>query len=66
MRFAGSVAGRGVVVIAHPDGISTEYEPVRASVRAGAAVRGGQPVGVVAGAAPGLRRVVPALGRPAR
>src|SRR4051794_34920547 len=34
VTFAGSVAGRGVVVIAHPDGIRTEYEPVTASVSA--------------------------------
>ena len=28
VQFAGPVAGRGVVVIAHSDGIRTEYEPV--------------------------------------
>ena len=28
VQFAGPVAGRGVVVIAHADGIRTEYEPV--------------------------------------
>jgi murein DD-endopeptidase MepM/ murein hydrolase activator NlpD len=28
VRFAGNVAGRGVVVIDHPGGVSTEYEPL--------------------------------------
>ncbi|HZC71747.1 MAG TPA: M23 family metallopeptidase [Jatrophihabitans sp.] len=49
IRFAGPVAGRGVVVIAHADGISTEYEPVRPAVRVGSRVRPGQPIGVVHG-----------------
>jgi murein DD-endopeptidase MepM/ murein hydrolase activator NlpD len=49
VRFAGPVAGRGVLVIAHADGITTEYEPVRPLVRAGARVAGGQVVARVAG-----------------
>ncbi|GAB2488326.1 hypothetical protein GCM10027265_45450 [Jatrophihabitans fulvus] len=49
VTFAGAVAGRGVVVVAHADGIRTEYEPVRPSVRAGTPVARGQPVGVVTG-----------------
>jgi murein DD-endopeptidase MepM/ murein hydrolase activator NlpD len=49
VTFAGTVAGRGVVVIAHPDGIHTEYEPVRAFVAAGQAVARGQPIGQVSG-----------------
>ncbi|HET8583146.1 MAG TPA: M23 family metallopeptidase [Jatrophihabitans sp.] len=49
VSFAGSVAGRGVVVVRHPDGIRTEYEPVRPLVRAGDAVRRGQPIGEVRG-----------------
>jgi murein DD-endopeptidase MepM/ murein hydrolase activator NlpD len=49
VRFAGDVAGRGVVVVAHPDGIRTEYEPVAPSVRAGARVTGGQQIGVLRG-----------------
>jgi murein DD-endopeptidase MepM/ murein hydrolase activator NlpD len=49
VRFAGPVAGRGVVVVLHPDGISTEYEPVRPTVRSGAAVDQGQPIAVVQG-----------------
>jgi murein DD-endopeptidase MepM/ murein hydrolase activator NlpD len=53
VRFAGSVAGRGVVVVLHPDGISTEYEPVHPLVRPGAPVRRGQPVGELRGRHPG-------------
>lgn len=49
VRFAGTVADRGVVVVAHPDGVRTEYEPVRASVVAGAAVAAGQQLGWVQG-----------------
>jgi murein DD-endopeptidase MepM/ murein hydrolase activator NlpD len=47
--FAGEVAGRGIVVIAHPDGVSTEYEPIAASVRLGQAVGPGDPIGQVSG-----------------
>jgi murein DD-endopeptidase MepM/ murein hydrolase activator NlpD len=52
VRFAGSVAGRGVVVVQHPDGIRTEYEPVRPArgVAAGTALARGAPLGVVDGA----------------
>ncbi len=50
VRFAGPVAGRGVVVVAHPDGVSTEYEPVQPLVRAGAAVSAGAPIGRLTGA----------------
>ncbi|HEY0166924.1 MAG TPA: M23 family metallopeptidase [Jatrophihabitans sp.] len=49
VRFAGPVAGRGVVVLAHPDGVSTEYEPVTATVRAGQRVLAGQRIGLVRG-----------------
>jgi murein DD-endopeptidase MepM/ murein hydrolase activator NlpD len=52
-RFAGQVAGRGVLVIEHPDGISTEYEPVTPTVAAGASVVAGQPVGRLTGQHPG-------------
>ena len=47
--FAGRVAGRGVIVVAHNDGVSTEYEPVRPAVRAGQLVRRGQVIGQVSG-----------------
>jgi murein DD-endopeptidase MepM/ murein hydrolase activator NlpD len=53
VRFAGPVAGRGVVVIQHADGVATEYEPVRALVRVGATVRRGQVIAVLDGAHPG-------------
>jgi murein DD-endopeptidase MepM/ murein hydrolase activator NlpD len=33
--FAGTLAGRPVVSLAHPGGLRTSYEPVRAVVRAG-------------------------------
>lgn len=49
VRFSGPIAGRGVVVIAHPDGVLTEYEPVRPAVAAGAVVRLGQVIGHVSG-----------------
>jgi murein DD-endopeptidase MepM/ murein hydrolase activator NlpD len=49
VSFAGSVAGRGVVVIVHADGVSTEYEPIEPSVTTGAAVTGGAVIGRIAG-----------------
>jgi murein DD-endopeptidase MepM/ murein hydrolase activator NlpD len=49
VRFAGAVAGRGVVVLAHPDGITTEYEPVAVAVTVGQAVGAGEPLGTVSG-----------------
>ena len=49
VRFAGQVAGRGVVVLQHPDGVSTEYEPIDALVRSGERVVEGQPIGRLAG-----------------
>ena len=45
--FAGMVAGRPVLVIAHPDGLRSTYEPVRASRPPGSTVRRGVAVGVV-------------------
>lgn len=49
VSFAGDVAGRGLVVIVHPDGVSTEYEPLRPAVSAGSAVTAGTPLGMVSG-----------------
>ncbi len=49
ISFAGTVVDRGVVVIQHPDGIRTEYEPIVPLVAAGDAVVAGQPVGRVRG-----------------
>ncbi|MEP6599785.1 MAG: M23 family metallopeptidase [Actinomycetota bacterium] len=49
VRFAGQLAGRGVIVIEHADGVSTEYEPVEPVVAVGTAVRRGQPIGRLRG-----------------
>jgi murein DD-endopeptidase MepM/ murein hydrolase activator NlpD len=49
VSFSGRVAGRGVIVIAHGDGIRTEYEPVAPLVSDGQVVTGGQPIGRVRG-----------------
>src|ERR1700712_1710303 len=43
--FAGELAGRPVVSIAHSGGLRTTYEPVRAVVRAGQLVGSGSPLG---------------------
>jgi murein DD-endopeptidase MepM/ murein hydrolase activator NlpD len=43
--WAGTIAGRGVVVISHSDGLRTTYEPVTASVALGEPVRGGEVIG---------------------
>lgn len=43
--FAGELAGRPVVSIAHPGGLRTSYEPVVASVRAGSRVDAGTMLG---------------------
>jgi murein DD-endopeptidase MepM/ murein hydrolase activator NlpD len=49
VTFAGEVAGRGIVVLLHPDGITTEYEPVVAVVRVGQLVARGAAIGRVSG-----------------
>jgi murein DD-endopeptidase MepM/ murein hydrolase activator NlpD len=49
VTFAGFVAGRGVVVVQHPDGLRTEYEPVAPAVRAGGSVAAGERIGMVSG-----------------
>jgi murein DD-endopeptidase MepM/ murein hydrolase activator NlpD len=46
--FAGDVAGRGVVSVAHAGGLRTTYEPVRSYLRPGAVVAAGEEIGVVA------------------
>jgi murein DD-endopeptidase MepM/ murein hydrolase activator NlpD len=51
--FAGSVAGRPVVSVAHDGGLRTTYEPVTPSVRAGQAVARGDPIGTLAPGHPG-------------
>ncbi|MCF4122909.1 M23 family metallopeptidase [Antribacter sp. KLBMP9083] len=50
VTFAGQVAGRGVVVLTHPDGLRSSLEPVVASVPVGTAVAAGGPVASVEGA----------------
>ncbi|MCW2552598.1 MAG: peptidase [Mycobacterium sp.] len=45
--FAGELAGRPVVSIAHPGGLRTSYEPVRAVVRVGQLVDSGGAVGTL-------------------
>jgi hypothetical protein len=44
ITYAGQLAGRGVVVVSQGP-LRTTYEPVVASVRVGATVRAGQPIG---------------------
>lgn len=46
--FAGELAGRTLVSIAHPGGLRTSYEPVRPSVRAGQLVDAGAVIGELA------------------
>jgi murein DD-endopeptidase MepM/ murein hydrolase activator NlpD len=45
--FAGPLAGRGVVSIAHAGGLRTTYEPVTALVHAGQRVARGTVIGVL-------------------
>ncbi|WP_433497485.1 murein hydrolase activator EnvC family protein [Sphaerimonospora sp. CA-214678] len=55
--YAGRVAGRGVVVIAHQNGLRTTYLPVRASVAPGGRVAAGDVIGVVEDVVGHCRRV---------
>jgi murein DD-endopeptidase MepM/ murein hydrolase activator NlpD len=45
--FAGQLAGRPVVSIAHPGGMRTSYEPVRPTVRVGQLVAAGAQIGTL-------------------
>ncbi|MEV4573234.1 peptidoglycan DD-metalloendopeptidase family protein [Nonomuraea jabiensis] len=47
VRFAGPVAGKGVVTVEHEGGLRTTYLPVKASVRRGQPVAPGSRLGVV-------------------
>ncbi|MDP4504560.1 M23 family metallopeptidase [Nonomuraea turcica] len=47
VRFAGPVAGKGVVTIDHEDGLRTTYLPVAASVKRGQPVTPGTELGVI-------------------
>ncbi|WP_328292058.1 M23 family metallopeptidase [Kineococcus sp. NBC_00420] len=51
VTFAGSVAGREVVVVLHADGLRTTYEPLAPLVSSGDGVRAGQPLGTLSGPA---------------
>ena len=52
--FAGQVAGRGVVSVAHPGGLRTTYEPVPAgALQPGDPVTAGQEIGRLAPGHPG-------------
>ena len=53
--FAGPLAGRPVVSLAHPGGLRTSYEPVRASVRPGQRVTGGTVIGALLAGHAGCR-----------
>jgi murein DD-endopeptidase MepM/ murein hydrolase activator NlpD len=53
VAFAGEIAGRPVVSIAHPGGLRTSYEPVRAAVRTGQVVTAGAAIGELAAGHPG-------------
>jgi murein DD-endopeptidase MepM/ murein hydrolase activator NlpD len=46
--FAGELAGRTLVSIAHPGGLRTTYEPVQPSVRVGQHVDAGTAIGALA------------------
>ena len=51
--FAGTVAGRPVVSLAHAGGLRTTYEPVSALVHPGQAVAAGAPIGTLLAGHPG-------------
>jgi murein DD-endopeptidase MepM/ murein hydrolase activator NlpD len=51
--FAGQLAGRPVVSIAHPGGLRTSYEPVDALVRPGQLVGAGATIGTLVAGHPG-------------
>lgn len=53
VRFAGDVAGRGVVSVLHEDGLLSTYEPVASQVTAGEVVAAGDLLGQVAEGAGG-------------
>jgi murein DD-endopeptidase MepM/ murein hydrolase activator NlpD len=48
VSFAGSVAGKPVVVVTHPGGLRSTFEPVTASVGRGDTVGRGEAIGVLA------------------
>jgi murein DD-endopeptidase MepM/ murein hydrolase activator NlpD len=53
--FAGMSGGRPVVSLAHPGGLRTSYEPVRATVRVGQSVAAQTVIGELVAGHPGCR-----------
>lgn len=53
VSFAGRIAGRGVVTVAHRGGLRTTYEPVESPLAAGAVVAAGDRIGVLVAGHPG-------------
>lgn len=51
VSFSGVLAGRGVVVVTHPDGLRSSFEPITAALPSGAVVAPGQTVAVVSAVA---------------
>jgi murein DD-endopeptidase MepM/ murein hydrolase activator NlpD len=51
--YAGVLAGRGVVSVAHPGGLRTTYEPIHATVTTGVAVSSGGELGTLDPGHPG-------------
>ena len=51
--FAGELAGRPVVSVAHPGGLRTTYEPVQPAVRPGAVLTAGTLLGALVAGHPG-------------
>jgi murein DD-endopeptidase MepM/ murein hydrolase activator NlpD len=58
VAFAGVVAGRGVLVVDHPGGLRSSFEPVSGWLPAGSAVRRGDRVALLG--PPGLSHCAPA------
>ncbi|GLY04856.1 MULTISPECIES: M23 family metallopeptidase [Actinoplanes] len=54
--FAGTIAGRGVVSVAHPGGLRTTYEPVTPSVATGDRIPAGAVLGTAQSGHPGCPR----------
>lgn len=55
--YAGSLAGRGVVSVAHTGGLRTSYEPVTAAVAVGDTVPAGGPLGTLEPGHPGCPEI---------
>lgn len=47
ISFAGKVAGRGVVVVTHPNGLRSTFEPVRGAAKVGSALARGDGIGTL-------------------